>query len=95
MTTTTNTNSTGSNKPLATVRDGAIKATIWTNPTDKGGVRFSVELSRSYTDAQGKWHDTHYFGRNELLRVAHLAGKAYDAIAQLAAAEPTTDEAGE
>lgn len=94
---TTNTNqaTSSSNKPVATVRDGAIKATIWSNPTDKGGVRYSVEISRSYTDAQGKWHDTHYFGRNELLRVAHLAGKAYDAIAQAAAGDNSEDGAGE
>lgn len=84
---TTTTNQTTSNKPLATVRDGAIKATIWSNPTDKGGVRYSVEISRSYTDAEGAWHDTHYFGRNELLRVSHLAGKAYDAIAEAAAVD--------
>jgi hypothetical protein len=91
----TTTNTTTSNKPLSTVRDGSIKATIWANTTDKGGVRFSVELSRSYTDAQGKWHDTGYFGRNELLRVARLAEKAYDAIAQFAAAEPETADAGD
>lgn len=92
---TTTTNPSSSNKPLATVRDGAIKATIWTNPTDKGGVRYSVEISRSYTDANGKWHDTHYFGRNELLRVAHLAAKAYDAIAQVAAGDNSEDGAGQ
>ncbi|QDV71876.1 hypothetical protein [Botrimarina mediterranea] len=91
---TTIVNQSLNNKPLATVRDGAIKATIWTNPTDKGGVRYSVEISRSYTDAQGKWHDTHYFGRNELLRVAHLAAKAYDAIAQAGIANDE-DGAGE
>lgn len=95
MSTNTNNATNPSNKPLATVRDGAIKATIWTNPTDNGGVRYSVEISRSYTDAEGKWHDTRYFGRNELLRVAHLAGKAYDAIAQAAAGDNSDDGAGQ
>lgn len=90
----TNTNQ-ASNKPIATVRDGAIKATIWANPTEKGGVRYSVDISRSYTDDQGQWHDTHYFGRNELLRVAHLAGKAYDAIAQAAATEASEESGAE
>lgn len=82
-----------SNKPFATVRDGAIKATIWANEHD-GKTRYSVDLSRSYTDAQGNWRDTHSFGRNELLRVAHLAAKAYDAIAQ-AGTTNTEDGAGE
>jgi hypothetical protein len=92
---TTPANKSASNKPLATVRDGAIKATIWTNPTDKGGVRYSVEISRSYTDAQGKWHDTHYFGRNELLRVAQIATKAYDEILRAALGENIADGASE
>ena len=92
---TTPANKTASNKPLATVRDGAIKATIWTSPTDKGGVRYSVDISRSYTDPDGKWHDTHYFGRNELLRVAHLAAKAYDTIAIAAAGDNSEDGAAQ
>ncbi|TWU00472.1 hypothetical protein Pla108_14230 [Botrimarina colliarenosi] len=82
------------NKPFATLRDGAIKATVWSNPTEEGRVRYSVDISRSYTDKDGNWHDTHYFGRNELLRVAHLAGKAYDAIAQAGLAN-SDDGAGE
>ena len=77
---TTNSNPSNGNKPFATLRDGAIKATIWTNPGDAGRVRYSITLTRSYTDADGKWHDTPYFGRNELLRVARLAEKAYDAV---------------
>lgn len=82
MTNTTPT--TAGNKPWATIRDGAIKATIWSNANKEGRVRYSIEISRSYTDAEGKWHDTAYFGRNELLRVSHLAAKAYDAIGQAA-----------
>lgn len=72
------------NKPITTVRDGAIKATVWANDAKNGGVRYSVTLTRSYTDDEGKWHDTGYFSRNELLRVAHLAHRAYDAIAEQA-----------
>lgn len=75
------------NKPVATLRDGAIKATIWGNLSDNGRVRYSIDISRSYTDDQGAWHDTHYFGRNELLRVARLAGKAFDEIAVIDADE--------
>jgi hypothetical protein len=76
------------NQPHATLRDGALKATIWANPTDEGRTRYSITLTRSYTDAEGKWHDTNYLSRNELLRVAHLAHKAFDAIAEAYAAEP-------
>ncbi|MGL4511951.1 MAG: hypothetical protein ACRCT8_02590 [Lacipirellulaceae bacterium] len=84
MTTTT----TNPNKPYASVRDGSLKATVWKNTSAEGKVRYSVELSRSYTDNSGAWKDSNRFSRNELLRVAHLAAKAYDVIAAAYAAEP-------
>lgn len=81
------------NQPHATLRDGALKATIWANSTDEGQTRYSITLTRSYTDAKGKWHDTNYLSRNELLRIAHLAHKAYDTVGEAYSAEPA--EAGE
>lgn len=77
------------NQPHATLRDGALKATIWANSTDEGRMRYSITLTRSYTDAEGKWHDTNYLSRNELLRVARLAHKAYDTVGEAYAAEPS------
>jgi len=71
------------NQPTATLRDGAIKATIWANPGKNNGTRYSIDLSRSYTDAEGNWKESHHFSPSELLRVARLAGKAYDCLAQL------------
>ncbi|TWT36621.1 hypothetical protein KOR34_15270 [Posidoniimonas corsicana] len=76
------------NQPFATLRDGALKATIWANTTDEGRTRYSITLTRSYTDADGNWHDTNYLNRSELLRVAHLASKAFDAVGEAYAAEP-------
>jgi len=76
------------NQPHTTLRDGALKATVWANSTDEGRTRYSITLTRSYTDAEGKWHDTNYLSRNELLRMAHLAQKAYDAVGEAYAAEP-------
>ena len=77
--------STTTNKPALSLRDGSLKATIWANEMPKGGLRYSVEFSRSYTDEAGNWHDAPYFSNGEILRVAHLATKAYDAIAELRA----------
>ncbi|TWT95380.1 hypothetical protein Pla108_35280 [Botrimarina colliarenosi] len=79
------------NQPHATLRDGALKATIWANSNDEGRTRFSITLTRSYTDAEGKWHDTNYLSRNELLRIARLAQKAYDAVGEAYAGEPAAD----
>ncbi len=74
------------NQPTATIRDGAIKATVWANPGKNGGTRYSIDISRSYTDAQGNWKDSHHFSPTELLRLARLAGEAYDQIGQLRSA---------
>lgn len=74
MTTTTNPN----NSPAAQLRDGSIKATIWRNIQDSGKTRYSTELSRSYTDQQGNWHDTNSLSGSELLRAANLLIQAYN-----------------
>ena len=71
-------------KPLATIRDGALKATIWKNEGEKGPF-YSVRITRTYTDEQGNYHDSDSFSGSELLRVARLAGKAYDETAALRA----------
>lgn len=76
------------NQPHATLRDGALKATIWANSHDDGRTRYSITLTRSYTDTDGNWHDTNYLNRNELLRIAHLAYQAFDAVGEAYAAEP-------
>ena len=83
------------NSPYATLRDGALKATIWPNTNSEGRIRYSVNFTRSYTDADGKWHDSASFGRNELLRLARLANRAYDTIAEAYAAEGSNADAGE
>ena len=78
------------NKPIATLRDGKLKATIWSNqrsrkPDSAGdpGVFYSVDLARSYQDDQGNWHDSHSFSGSEPLQIARLADQAYDRIAEL------------
>ncbi|MCB9871507.1 MAG: hypothetical protein H6837_16745 [Planctomycetes bacterium] len=74
------------NKPTETLRDGSLKATIWKNDGEKGPF-FSVSLTRIYTDAAGNYHDSDSFSGSELLRIAHLASRAYDRIADLRQAE--------
>lgn len=65
------------NKPINTIRDGALKATIWERTSEKGPF-FSVELSRSYRTEDGTWKDSSSFVGDELLRIARLASLAYD-----------------
>ena len=64
------------NKPVKTIRDGSLKASIFRNEGEKGTF-FSTSLSRTYTDERGNFHDTNVFTGTDLLRVSELARKAY------------------
>ena len=67
------------NQPIDTVRDGAIKATIWRN-SGNNGVFYSVEFSRTYRNPDGEFHDSAGFSGSQLLRLARLADIAYTEV---------------
>ena len=68
------------NKPVAELRIGTVKATVWEN--EVGGItRHNVTFSRIYRD-EDQWKTTHSFGFNNLLTVAKLADQAYTLIAE-------------
>ena len=69
------------NKPVHEVRLGMIKAAIWKNDTENGGVRYSVNLQRIYKDGE-EWKHTDYFGRDELLLLAKVADLAHTWICE-------------
>ena len=71
-----------SKEPLLKIRDGLITATVWENTpkSDEGeNTRLSIELNRSYKDGD-TWKTTSSFSQTELLKVARLAERTYDAI---------------
>lgn len=71
-----------SNQPLLKLRDGLICATVWENTPSTGDderLRLSIELNRSYKDGE-TWKTTSSFNQTELLKVARLAERTYDAI---------------
>lgn len=69
------------NKPINTIRDGSLKATIWKNRGEKGDF-YSVEFSRTYKQGE-EYKDSRSFSGAELLRISRLANIAYDEIAIL------------
>lgn len=81
------------NKSTETLRDGRLRATIWKNESEQGAF-YSVSFTRSYTDADGNWHDSDSFSGSELLRIAHLAQKAHEQTRQLRSAESSTEPNG-
>ena len=72
-------------KPVAEVRIGRVKATVWPNETE-GRTRHNVTFSRLYRDGE-KWKRTQSFGRNELLVLAKVADQAHSRIFELQQAE--------
>ncbi len=69
---------TQTNKPIDTIREGSLKATIWKNFGDNGNF-YSVEFSRTYKQGD-VFKDSRRFSGSELLRIARLAHIAYDEI---------------
>jgi len=84
------------NQPARTLRYRNLKAVIWRNEGDKGPW-YSVEFIRTYTEDSGAnsvtYKDARTFSGDQILVVQHLAGKAFDAVAQLEAADRETAEA--
>jgi hypothetical protein len=73
-------------RPVETLRDGAIKAAIWKNESENGAF-FGVTFARTYKNGDGELKDTDSFSGSQLLRLARLADKAYDRTSKLIKAE--------
>lgn len=69
-------------RPADTLRDGAVKATIWPNEGDNG-TYYATSLSRSYKDSEGNTRDTNSFVGTDLLKVAEIARGAYERTNEL------------
>ena len=74
-------------KPIKTLQDGTLKATVWRNVSNDGKVFYPVQFSRGYTDENDEWHDSGSFTNSQLLRLSRLAAQAYDAVIELKASE--------
>ena len=68
-----------SNKPVHTIRNGSISASIWRQDTEKGPM-FNVTFQRSYKEGE-EWKNSTSFGRNNLLLLSLLAIRAFEWIA--------------
>jgi len=62
--------------PLAVLRDGAIKASIWENQSEKG-TYLTTKFAKTYEGRDGQVKDTAAFSQSDLLKVSELAREAY------------------
>lgn len=79
-------------RPVETIRDGAIKAAIWRNDSENG-VFHGVTFSRTFRNGEGNLADTSSYSGTQLLRLARLAEKAYDRAGKLTKDARATDNA--
>ncbi|WP_300057275.1 hypothetical protein [uncultured Roseobacter sp.] len=79
----TSTPNSGTNKPLATYRDGRLKATLWQNENRDGDTYYTVNLAKVYEDRHGKLQETSSFSDTEILRIAELGKEARTHALQL------------
>lgn len=77
---------TTNDRPIDTIRDGSLKATIWKNFGENGNF-YSATITRTWRDDQDNYHDSDSFSGTELLRVARLANLVYDKLAELRSAD--------
>ncbi len=66
---------TSSKRPATTLRCGNIKATIWQNVSEKGPF-FATTFSRPFKDQSGTWHNSTWFGLNDLEALMTVAFEA-------------------
>lgn len=70
------------NRPVETVRDGALKAAIWKNESESG-VFYNVTFARTYKDGKGNLQDADSYSGAQLLRLSRLAELAYTRAGEL------------
>ena len=65
-----------SNKPVETLRDGNLKASIWRNE-GASGPSYSTTFARTWRDDQGRFHDSQSYAGTDMLRLGELSRTAY------------------
>ena len=69
-------NTQSNDPPVAVIRDGMLKASIWENYGERG-VYYATTFAKSYEDKNGDLKDGHSFTGADLLKLAELARQAY------------------
>lgn len=71
---------TTNNQPFDRIHVGPIQAAIWKNAGTDGCSYYSVTMEKRYRDANGNWHSTSSFHRDDMLVIGRVTDKVYDRI---------------
>jgi hypothetical protein len=75
------------NRPIETLRHGAVSMGIWAEVTEKGTYYQPGRLTRSYLDKSGSWKTTFYLRNEDMLDAALLCQDVYRRIEELRRAQ--------
>lgn len=64
------------NRPVDTLRDGNLKASIWANQT-ANGMTYQTTFARTWRDDKGQWHESQSYSGADMLRLGELSRTAY------------------
>src|SRR5262245_60257609 len=76
------TNGANHNRPVETLRDGALKVAIFRNRGEKEDT-YAMEPGRLYTDKVGQTREAKSLAGSEALRMAHLLTKGHDRVTEI------------
>ncbi len=65
------------NKPIHTIREGAIHGSIWMNESPKGNF-YNMTVVRTYKDEQNRWKDSISFGFFDMYSLLLVALRSYE-----------------
>jgi hypothetical protein len=71
-------------RPVKEFRIRGVRAAVWERQVQKDGRTFthhSVRIYKSYRDQQGQWHETDFYGPNDLPAVRLVAERAFEFVA--------------
>ncbi|MFT4261699.1 MAG: hypothetical protein ACMXX9_04680 [Candidatus Woesearchaeota archaeon] len=74
----------GKKYPEKKFRAGSVSATIWLNEREEDGKKTgfkTVNIERSYTDKDGKWHNTNILRVSDIPKAVMVLNKAYEYLA--------------
>lgn len=80
------------NRPVHEIRLGSIRATIWQNESEDGGVWYRASITRRYKSGN-EWAETSSFSRDDLPVAGQAATMAHAWIWEQEAAHAQGDRA--
>ena len=82
----------GSSLPLWKNQFHRVKVAMWSHPQKDGKTRETISICRSYQDEKEKWHNVHYFDRDDIRDIREALGEIEEQLLKLDGMEVVVGE---